>query len=149
MRGTTPIFPVEPLNNVSVSFQVSVPFNYRIGVQPISLTSSEPAAGSIVVVSGWGENKTWGEYPSQLQAVNIFINPRAECYSITENQICAGVPGGVSSPCPGDTGGPLVLGCQLVGIVSWGVGCGVGMSPVVYSNVATLKSFITQETGVQ
>jgi hypothetical protein len=41
-RDKTPTFTAEPLNNFSVSFQVSVPFNYGPGVQPISLTSSEP-----------------------------------------------------------------------------------------------------------
>jgi len=54
MRGKTTIFPVEPLSYFSVSFKVSVPFTYGIGIKPIPLTSSEPAAGSIAVLSGWG-----------------------------------------------------------------------------------------------
>jgi hypothetical protein len=54
MQSKTPIFPVERLNIFSVSFQISVPFTYGTGVQPISLTSTKPAAGSLAVVSGWG-----------------------------------------------------------------------------------------------
>ena len=54
MRGKAPVFPEEPLNNYSVPFQVSVPFTYGPAVQPISLTSSEPPAGALSVVSGWG-----------------------------------------------------------------------------------------------
>jgi trypsin len=62
--------------------------------------------------------------------------------------ICAAVPGGGKGACQGDDGGPLVVGSQLVGIVSWGVGCGLAEYPGVYSNVATLRSFITDNTGV-
>jgi trypsin len=63
--------------------------------------------------------------------------------------ICAAVPGGVNGVCAGDYGSPLVFGCQLVGIVSWGATCGNPQVPTVYSNIAKIKDFITQETGVQ
>ena len=157
MRDKTPIFPVEPLNKFSVSFQVSVPFTYGPGVQPISLTISEPAAGSLAVVSGWG-TLNFGDIdlPSELQAVEVYIVPREECNStyanydgITENMICAGVPGGGKDACQGDSGGPLVVGGLLVGIVSWGIGCAEADYPGVYSNVAPLRSFVTEQTGVQ
>jgi len=159
MRGTTRNFPIEPLNSFSVSFQVSVPFKYGIGIQPISLTFTEPAAGSIAVVSGWGLylNSDGEEtLPSQLQAVNVFIISRPECdyaYAvyggITESMICAGVPGGGKGPCEGDNAGPLVVGGKLVGIGSWHKDCASARYPTVYSNVANLKDFITQQTGVQ
>jgi len=157
MRGKTPNFPVETLNNFRVSFQVSVPFNYGIGVQPISLTFTEPSAGSIAAVSGWGYLADGDEtLPLQLQAVNIFIISRPECdYAfaawggITENMFCAGVPGGGHGACFYDSGGPLVVDGQLAGIVSWGAGCGDARYPTVYSNVANFRSFITEETGVQ
>jgi hypothetical protein len=71
MRGKTPAFPVEHLNFFSVSFQVSLPFNYGLEVQPISMTSTEPAAGSLSVVSGWGRLSSGGTIPSQLQAVEV------------------------------------------------------------------------------
>jgi trypsin len=63
--------------------------------------------------------------------------------------ICAGVAGGGKDACQGDSGGPLVAGSQLVGIVSWGVGCAEADYPGVYSNIANLKSFVTENTGVQ
>jgi trypsin len=62
--------------------------------------------------------------------------------------ICAGVTGGGKDACQGDSGGPLVVGNQLVGIVSWGLSCALPDYPGVYSNVATLRSFITEQTGV-
>jgi hypothetical protein len=96
MRRKNPVFPIEYLNNFSVSFQVSVPFTYGPGVQPISLTSSEPAAGSLAVVSGWGK-LMHGDWPlrEELQAVELNITFRAEFDSayvvydgITANMIC-------------------------------------------------------------
>ena len=157
MQGKTPIFIAEPLNNFRVSFQVSVPFTIGPGVQPIPLACVEPPAGSLAVVSGWGTLTAGGStLPSQLQAVEVNITSRAACNSayaayggITVNMICAGVTGGGKDACQGDSGGPLVVGDQLVGIVSWGLSCALADYPGVYSNVATLRSFITDTTGVQ
>ncbi len=65
------------------------------------------------------------------------------------NMICAAVDGGGKDSCQGDIGSPLVSNNLLVGIVSWGVGCGKPGFPGVYSNVAALRSFVSDETGVQ
>ena len=135
---------------------MSVAFTYGVGVQPITLTDTEPAAGSYAVVSGWGTLSSGSStFPSQLQAVEVDITTRAACNNayaeycgITVNMICAAVAGGGKDACQGDSGGPLVVGSSLVGIVSWGVGCAEPNYPGVYSNVAALKSFVTDETGV-
>ena len=155
MRRKTPNFPVELLNNLSISFQVSVPFTFGPGVQPIPLPCTEPSAGAVAVVSGWGTLTPGGSLPSQLQAVEVYITPRVDCDNayaayggITERMICAGVPGGGKDACQGDSGGPLVVNGVLVGIVSWGLSCALADYPGVYSNVAPLSSWITQETGV-
>ena len=80
MWGKTPIFPVEPLNNFSVTFQVPVPFTYGPGVQPIPLTYSEPSAGSLSVVGGWGVLYFGELTPStQLQAVEVYITSHDAC----------------------------------------------------------------------
>ena len=155
-RGKTPVLPVEPLNNFNVPFQVSVRFTYGTGVQPFPTTSKEPAAGSLAVVSGWGPLSAGGStLPSQLHAVEVYITSRAACNSayaayngITKNMICAGVTGGGKDACHNDSGGPLVVGGQLVGIMSWGIGYAEAKYPGVYSNIATLKCFVTNVTGV-
>jgi len=155
MRGKTPIFPVEPLNNFSVPFQVFVPFTFGPRVRKIPMISTEPTAGTTTIVTGWGASSSNNTIlPSQLQAVEVNITARTTCNSaysperaITMNMICAGVAGlGI---CNGDFGGPLVVRGQLAGIASWGIGCADGQHPGVYTNVASLKNFVTQVTGLQ
>jgi len=80
-----------------------------------------------------------GSLPSQLQAVEVYIISFAQCNNayviyggITVNMFCAAVPGGGKDACHFDTGGPLVVGSQLVGIVSWGVGCAEALYPGFY-----------------
>jgi len=137
--------------------KVTPPFEYGTGVQPIIMTDTEPAAGSTSVVSGWGTlTPGSGQLPLQLQAVEVLITNREVCNTaydlyggITERMICADVPGGGKDACQGDSGGPLVVGGQLVGIVSWGLSCALADYPGVYSNVAPLRDFVTEQTGVQ
>ncbi|XP_069679934.1 trypsin beta-like [Periplaneta americana] len=135
--------------------KVSTPFSFGTGVQPIALTSSEPSAGQTAVVTGWGTTSSGGSLPTQLQVVSLPIVDHGECSQdyadyggITDNMICAAEAEGGKDSCQGDSGGPLTVNGKLTGIVSWGVGCAEKGYPGVYANVASLKSFITQETGV-
>jgi trypsin len=133
-----------------------VSFTYSSTVQPIGLASTAPSAGTSSVVSGWGtESSGSSSLPTQLRAVTVNIVSTSQCNSayssyggITDRMICAAVTGGGKDACQGDSGGPLVVGNTLVGLVSWGVGCAEASYPGVYSNVAALRSFISQETGV-
>lgn len=47
--------------------------------------------------------------------------------------------------CHGDSGTPLVVGNELVGIGSWAVECGTG-SPDVFTRVANYVDWIAQNT---
>jgi trypsin len=108
------------------------------------------------VVSGWGTLSSGSSgLPAQLQAVAVIAVSAAQCDSayssyggITENMICAAVNGGGKDACQGDSGGPLVAEGNLVGLVSWGVGCADANYPGVYSNIAVLRDFVTNQTGV-
>jgi len=64
--------------------------------------------------------------------------------------MCAGLDQGGRDACSGDSGGPLVKRTNqggtttdiIVGISSWGVGCGSPMKPSVYTDVRYFKDFI-------
>lgn len=53
----------------------------------------------------------------------------------------------------GDSGGPLVTYDKskkpiLVGVVSWGLGCGSPHFPGVYSRVSSVRKWIFKNTGI-
>lgn len=64
---------------------------------------------------------------------------------ITENMVCAGhAPGGKDS-CQGDSGGPLFVTsktAELVGVVSWGIGCALPNTPGVYAKLSNVESWV-------
>ncbi len=68
---------------------------------------------------------------------------------VGNGQICASSTTGDEDSCQGDSGGPLVLnmvnyGNVLVGLVSFGPGCGLDDTPGVYTDVAYYRDWITQ-----
>jgi hypothetical protein len=57
--------------------------------------------------------------------------------------LCAGQPGGGVDTCAGDSGGPLRDGTgTVVGITSWGIGCGRPGRPGVYTRVSAIAAWI-------
>ncbi|XP_049779308.1 trypsin alpha-3-like [Schistocerca cancellata] len=122
-------------------------------LQTVSLGTTEPSAGTAVTITGWGDLSSGGSSPTQLQAVTTSIVARASCNiayggEITQRMICAGEDEGGKDSCQGDSGGPLVEGSTQYGIVSWGRGCAQAGYPGVYANVANLRSWVTEVTGV-
>ncbi|CAI5682627.1 unnamed protein product [Oreochromis niloticus] len=122
-------------------------------------TVRDPAAGSRCLVAGWGRTETT-RTSDVLMSVNVTVVDRQTCNScdyynhrpeITRDMICAGSDGtNVADTCQGDSGGPLLCDGVLVGVTSFGRGCGVIKKPGVYSFVSrkqlkwikkTMKSF--------
>ena len=68
--------------------------------------------------------------------------------------MCAGASGGKDS-CQGDSGGPLFDREKelLVGVVSWGIGCGWEGFPGVYSRISAqydwIKTTICENSNTQ
>lgn len=61
---------------------------------------------------------------------------------------CAGSPG--HDACFGDSGGPIIRGSVLTGLVSWGVGCAEPGYPGVYTNLAhpDIRNWVRNIAGV-
>ncbi|MFI6894178.1 S1 family peptidase [Streptomyces sp. NPDC050256] len=98
------------------------------------------------VVYGWGDTTGNGDYASSLRSAKVTVLPDSSCeqaYPGGRNgtydasaMLCAGEPQGGYDACQGDSGGPLVAQGKLVGLVSWGNGCGLPGSPGVYTRIS-------------
>jgi len=110
--------------------------------------------GSLVTISGWGKTET-EDYPSQLRVAKVPLISQSRCRQcyrasqITDNMVCAGKLGiGGLDACKGDSGGPMVNVIDgkftIIGVVSWGYGCGRPDRPGVYMRVANYLPWIQQ-----
>uniref|UniRef100_A0A1Y1KBD4 Peptidase S1 domain-containing protein n=1 Tax=Photinus pyralis TaxID=7054 RepID=A0A1Y1KBD4_PHOPY len=115
-------------------------------VRPIPLTKSVPALHTECIISGWGkshENSTTGMNALQFAYVEILnCNVGMEYVAIRYGMLCAGSVNGDADSCNGDSGGPLVCNGQLVGVVSWGLGCGRRGLTGVYTDVSKYLDWI-------
>lgn len=143
-----------PLDDIAL-MRVEEPFKFDETRQPIPLYNlgEESIPGAISVITGWGN--TFQGYPDQLHTVNVPIVSKAQCNEnyksyggIPDNQICAAYPEGGKDACQGDSGGPLVIDGRLSGVVSWGYGCARPGYPGVYTEVASYRSWIRENSGV-
>ncbi|MCZ9348188.1 serine protease [Streptomyces sp. TRM76130] len=107
--------------------------------------------GTAAVVYGWGDTSGAGDYARSLRGSRVRVLPDSVCeraYPGSEEgeyraatMVCAGDQAGGRDACQGDSGGPLVARGKLIGLVSWGSGCGQTGSPGVYTRVsAVLRS---------
>ena len=102
--------------------------------------------GTDALVSGWGDTSGGGAYARHLHAARVRVLADDLCARAypggpegayrAGTMLCAGEPAGGPDACQGDSGGPLVAGGRLIGLVSWGSGCGRAGSPGVYTRVS-------------
>ncbi|XP_060861183.1 proclotting enzyme-like [Metopolophium dirhodum] len=131
------------------------PVKFDKQVHPICLpTSRSMYAGQTATVIGWGSLKESGPQPAVLQKVTVPVWTNQECKykygnaapgGIVDHFLCAGK--AARDSCSGDSGGPLMLNdgkWTQVGIVSWGIGCGKGQYPGVYTRVTSFMNWITK-----
>ncbi|PBC95633.1 trypsin [Streptomyces sp. Ag82_O1-15] len=110
--------------------------------------SGDPAyaPGTAAAVYGWGDTTGTGNYALGLRSASVNVLSDSVCaqaypgsedgtYQAT-SMVCAGEVAGGRDACQGDSGGPLVAQGRLIGLVSWGNGCGQAGSPGVYTRVS-------------
>ncbi|GAA3376546.1 serine protease [Streptomyces sannanensis] len=110
--------------------------------------------GTAASVYGWGDTTGYGTYASSLRAAPVQVLPDEACEKAypggsagkyrSATMLCAGGPRGGRDACQGDSGGPLVAKGTLIGLVSWGNGCGKSDSPGVYTRIS---AFVQQATA--
>ncbi|XP_058447265.1 putative serine protease 29 [Malaya genurostris] len=145
-------------NDVAV-LTMDQPVQYTKSVRPICLPgggSSRAYNGLTATVIGWGSLRENGPQPAVLQEVNLPIWTNGECSrkygaaapgGIIESMLCAGQ--AAKDSCSGDSGGPLMINdgrWTQVGVVSWGIGCGKGQYPGVYTRVTSFMPWITKNS---
>ncbi|MFI7103920.1 S1 family peptidase [Streptomyces sp. NPDC050161] len=104
--------------------------------------------GAAATVYGWGDTTGEGSYATRLRSARVNVLPDSECAQAypggadgtykAASMLCAGEPQGGRDACQGDSGGPLVVQGRLVGLVSWGTGCGKRGNPGVYTRASAL-----------
>ncbi|CAG4985127.1 unnamed protein product [Colias eurytheme] len=126
--------------------------------RPIAIGSIEDVKpGVMVSISGWGhlqyKKSKMQEY---LRRAYVPVMADETCRTmpdgnydkITPRMFCAGYVNGTKDSCQGDSGGPAVVNGRLVGMVSYGVGCGGAQHPGVYSLVPRARDWIRSVTGL-
>merc|ERR1712156_1323026 len=126
-----------------------------------------PSAGAgdydqwMSTVTGWGTTSSGGSTSNVLLEVDVKVISNSECNGayggITNNMLCAADASGNggSDACQGDSGGPLVacgpdgncgttagMNYDLIGVVSFGIGCAQADFPGVYARVTAARQWI-------
>ncbi|KAM4693494.1 vitamin K-dependent protein C [Discoglossus pictus] len=111
--------------------------------------------GTEVVVTGWGAESEGSRNRSlvlsYIQIPLVHYNQCAEVMEnhLSDNMLCAGRLGESQDACHGDSGGPMVTKYKgswfLVGVVSWGEGCGRLNNYGIYTKVSRYLDWISQQ----
>lgn len=164
-----PLFNTNTLENDIMLIKVSNIDNEANGAVSVAADyNTDPAVpvnGDPVIVIGFGTTSEGGTVSETLLEADLQIVSYSSCADVYSNSgivdkvmLCAGSPPSDSNPpkdsCQGDSGGPLfrepttaenggeASGLVLIGIVSFGEGCGRDGVPGVYTRISSFVDFI-------
>ncbi|NXJ10352.1 TMPS4 protease, partial [Odontophorus gujanensis] len=115
------------------------------------IAGSVPARGHLGTPLSGRVSLCAGMLSDTLQQAEVRLIDTQSCNleayhgEVTQKMLCAGLPKGGVDTCQGDSGGPLLYASrhwQVVGIVSWGQGCGTPSTPGVYTSVRAYLDWI-------
>uniref|UniRef100_A0A8C5THK6 Transmembrane serine protease 4 n=1 Tax=Malurus cyaneus samueli TaxID=2593467 RepID=A0A8C5THK6_9PASS len=147
------VTPASPKDNDIALVKLRSPVHYSDSTKPICLPyfDEELVPGTPLWVIGWGYTEEHGKLSERLQQAEVQLVDELSCNlaayhgDVTDRMLCAGLPQGGVDTCQGDSGGPLLYSgghWQVVGIVSWGQGCGTPSTPGVYTSVRAYLDWI-------
>jgi len=155
-----PDYSAATITNDACLLKLKEPFEWTEFIQPIALPApmQDTAAGSMVTVTGWGTTSEGAlGLPNVLHKVEVPVVSDEDCnasygaagYAVADSMICAGLPEGGKDSCQGDSGGPFFSNespetRELLGVVSWGIGCARAGYPGVYTEVSHFVEWITE-----
>jgi len=137
------------------------PVKFAPNIVPICLPEADDDyLNRTAWVTGWGRLYENGPLPSKLQEVPVPIIPNSDCESMYKEAgfvehipkifLCGGYAIGGRDSCEGDSGGPLVTQRnnsdrhELIGIISWGIGCAQKNQPGVYTRITYFREWVEQ-----
>nr|AAZ75621.1 kallikrein-Var5 [Varanus mitchelli] len=130
-----------------IKLNASVTYNEHIA--PMALPDRAAPLGTECDIIGWGETElTIGSvshipFCASINTMDNHFCQDVSSVTITDDMICAGVLEGGPDACKGDSGGPLLCGGQLQGLVSFGgYPCGQPMMPGVYTKIFSYREWI-------
>ncbi|XP_058790799.1 trypsin iota-like [Phymastichus coffea] len=125
--------------------------------RPIKISSKSPKGGDNVTICGYGSMGVIRGNSPGLRKSEVTVIDRKECkpYSkpvyVSNSLFCAG--NGTTDACAGDSGSPVVINRELVGIVSSGPDCDYypihNRSPGLYARVDLVYDWIMKITGIK
>ncbi|NXE81796.1 TMPSC protease, partial [Cochlearius cochlearius] len=154
-----PEFKRETFENDIALFELDSAVRYSDYIQPICLPPAQlhPDTDNETecFISGWGRTAEKGKTSATLKEAQVEIIPfsicnRSDAYGgvVNNNMLCAGSPLGGTDTCQGDSGGPLACihpstnKYYLMGIASFGVGCGRPKYPGIYVRLSQYGRWI-------
>ncbi|XP_077196925.1 uncharacterized protein LOC143838907 [Paroedura picta] len=152
-----------PAANDIALLELDQPVKCSRYIQPACLPNDLVALPDLMdcYISGWAITKEYITSPSdvlQESRVNRFSIQTCNSSSwyngtIQEHNLCAGYEEGGVDTCQGDSGGPLMCREEnsqpfwVIGLTSWGRGCGQPQKPGVYTSIQYFYDWIKQWTG--
>ncbi|KAG7155246.1 Plasma kallikrein-like 6, partial [Homarus americanus] len=147
---------VEAVNGFDIALlHTTQPLDFtKYGQAPVCLPPDKTRlyVGETATVSGWGTTSEGGSLSKTLQEVDVPVISNNDCqknYNPTSSMLCAGEEG--KDSCQGDSGGPLVYNnngiYELIGVVSFGIGCARLGYLGVYTRVTNYVDWIQRYTG--
>nr|XP_014354147.1 PREDICTED: transmembrane protease serine 12-like [Latimeria chalumnae] len=133
--------------------KLSSPLVFNDYIQPICISAdtTEKLHDQLCYISGWGI----GGEGDVLQEAEVKMIPTETCNGpdaydgvVFKNMLCAGREAGGIDSCEGDSGGPLTCYNEdqnkftLIGITSFGNGCGLARFPGIYTKVSKYVPWI-------
>lgn len=125
---------------------------------PLAAPGTVVSKSAPLKIAGWGlQDESSTSLAPYLMEADVNFVEREECNKIlgngriSDNMICAGDLINGRDACQGDSGGPLIhmkqnedgtQSPELLGVVSWGIGCGRVGLPGVYSSIPYFHEWI-------